>query len=259
MRRRVAIGGAVVLAISLAAVAAARHGGHGSELDSLVKLGEPIYCGGGAGPYVALTFDDGPTAFTPELVRVLRANGARGTFFEIGRQAAKHPELTRVEASAGAVGTHTWSHADLSQLSGVGVERELRMGVAAIESASRTRVRLFRPPFGAGGATVDGAARHLGLVTVLWNVDSGDASGPSTPPSRVTDRRLLERVRPGSIVLLHEDVTVPRNVGAMRLFLPALRRRGLKAVTVPDLFRLDPPVRSEIPNGSGGCNVTWHR
>src|SRR5439155_11624025 len=108
--------------------------------------------------------------------------------------------------------------------------------------------------FGGREGGVGEGSHRLGLVGGLRNADSGDASEASTPSSARIYHHLLDRVRPGSIVLLHEDVTVPREIGAMRLFLPALRRRGLKAVTVPELLRLDPPVRAELPNGSGGCN-----
>jgi hypothetical protein len=60
-------------------------------------------------------------------------------------------------------------------------------------------------------------------------------------------------------VLLHEDETVPRAIGAVKLFLPQLRRLGLHAVSVSDLLRLDPPDHEELPKGSGGCNSTWHK
>lgn len=248
-----------VLALGGAGFAVFRHDGKGSELQSLLALGQPIYCGGGRGPYVALTFDDGPTRYTPELLRVLRKNGARATFFEIGQKAAGNPDLVRAEAAAGAVGNHTWSHRYLPNLSAGEIEREIQKANKKIAALSGSGVAFFRPPFGARNATVDRIARKLGVLEVLWNADSGDASEPTTPSSERIYHHLLDRVRPGSIVLLHEDVTVPRALGAVRLFLPELRRRGLKAVTVPELLRLDPPVRAELANGAGGCNSTWHR
>jgi peptidoglycan/xylan/chitin deacetylase (PgdA/CDA1 family) len=97
------------------------------------------------------------------------------------------------------------------------------------------------------------------MLDVLWNIDSGDASGVSTPPSSQIAQNLRQRVRAGAIVLLHEDETVPRAIGALKLFLPQLRRLGLHAVSVSDLLRLDPPDLRELPNGAGGCNSSWHR
>jgi len=89
----------------------------------LLELKAPVYCGAGAKPLVALTFDDGPGPYSAQLVDVLRRHGARATFFEIGRKAASHPGLVRAELSAGAVGNHSWSHPDLTQLETAAVTR----------------------------------------------------------------------------------------------------------------------------------------
>jgi peptidoglycan/xylan/chitin deacetylase (PgdA/CDA1 family) len=258
----------VLAAAAVAIVAAAgigfgvfHHGGRSAkaEVRRLLSTGFPVYCGGGKGPYVALTFDDGPTRWTPELVKVLRGNGARATFFEIGKKAAASPGLVRLEASAGEVGDHSWSHPSLPALPNAQVVGQLERQQDAVEQITGNRPHLYRPPFEAHDARVDSIAAGLGLLDVLWNVDSGDASGISTPPSSRILQNLLERVRPGGIVLLHEDETSPRALAAVKLFLPQLRRLGLHAVTVSDLLRLDPPDTSELPNGSGGCNSTWHR
>jgi peptidoglycan/xylan/chitin deacetylase (PgdA/CDA1 family) len=230
-----------------------------AEVRSLIKTGYPVYCGGGRGPYVALTFDDGPTRWTPQLVRVLRANGVQATFFEVGEKAAARPDLVRLEAAVGEVGDHSWSHPSLRTLPNAKVVGQLESQQNAVERITGKRPDLFRPPFVARDARVDSIAADLGLLDVLWNVDSGDASGASTPsPSRIA-QNLAQRVRAGGIVLLHEDETVPRAVDAMKLFLPQLRQLGLHAVTVSDLLRIDPPNLQELPNGEGGCNSTWHR
>jgi peptidoglycan-N-acetylglucosamine deacetylase len=249
------VSGFVVLAAVLVTVLWAG----GSPVGRLIRLGYPIYCGGGAHPYVALTFDDGPTRWTPDLLGVLNRGLARATFFEIGEKAARKPDLVKQEAAAGEVGEHTWSHRSLPGLPCAQVVQELGRAKRVIERLSGRPVDLFRPPFAARNATVDEVSHRLGLLTVLWNADSGDASAPSTPSSATIARNLADQVRPGAIVLLHEDETAPRAIGALRIFLPELRRRGLRAVTVSDLLRLDPPVRSELPNGSGGCNSTWHQ
>ena len=95
------------------------------------------------------------------------------------------------------------------------------------------------------------------MLEVLWNEDSGDASEASTPPSQQIYENLVARVRPGAIVLLHEDESVPRTLEAVRMFLPVLAQKGLKAVTVPQLLRLDPPPLEQVAKGSGGCNSSW--
>ena len=254
---------AALLAVAAGTAAAFSLTGKGlsarAEIRSLIATGYPVYCGGGRRPYVALTFDDGPTRWTPQLVNVLRAAGARATFFELGEKAAARPDLVRLEAAAGEVGDHSWSHPSLPRLPNAKVVGQLELQQNAVERITDQRPRLFRPPFGARTARVDSIGAGLGLLAVLWNVDSGDASGVSTPSSTRIVRNLMQRVRPGAIVLLHEDETVPRALDALRVFLPQLRRLGLHAVTVSDLLRLDPPDRQELPNGEGGCNSSWHR
>jgi peptidoglycan/xylan/chitin deacetylase (PgdA/CDA1 family) len=230
-----------------------------AEIRALIATGYPLYCGGGKGPYIALTFDDGPTRWTPQLVAVLRANGARATFFEVGQKAAARPDLVRLEATVGELGDHSWSHPQLASLPNAEVVGQLELQQNALERITGERPRLFRPPFGARNARVDSIAAGLGMLDVLWNIDSGDASGVSTPPSSQIAQNLRQRVRAGAIVLLHEDETVPRAIGALKLFLPQLRRLGLHAVSVSDLLRLDPPDLRELPNGAGGCNSSWHR
>ena len=93
---------------------------------------------------------------------------------------------------------------------------------------------------------------------MLASVDSGDASGPSTPSAREIYRQLLERVRAGAIVLLHEDEQLPASLDALRLFLPELERQGLRAVSVPKLLAQDPPSLARLAKGSGGCHSYWH-
>lgn len=248
----------LILAAGAAASTATLENGRGSQVSRLTHLGKPVYCGGGTRPYVALTFDDGPTHWAPTLLRVLRANGARATFFEIGSKAARHPELVRLEAAAGELADHSWSHPTLPGLSRGRVVDELGRAQRVIARISGRPVTLVRPPFGAEDPVVAEVARDLGLLVVLWNVDSGDASAASTPPSSVVARQLADRIRPGAIVLLHEDETVPTAVDAMRTFLPILRSRGLQSVTVSDLLRLDPPAPGSLGN-AGGCNVSWSR
>jgi peptidoglycan/xylan/chitin deacetylase (PgdA/CDA1 family) len=163
----------------------------------------------------------------------------------------------RLEASIGEVGNHTWSHRSLTDLANERVVGQFVRTQNALERVTGKRPHLYRPPFEAHNFRVDGIAAGLGLLTELWNVDSGDASVASTPSAEVVFRNLVRRVRPGAIVLMHEDETVSTTVRALRRFLPELRRRGLDAVS--GLVTRDPPDAQELPNGSGGCNSTWHR
>ena len=224
----------------------------------LLELKAPIYCGAGAKPLVALTFDDGPGPYSARLVELLRRHGARATFFEIGSKAATHRDLVRAELSVGAVGNHSWSHPDLTQLEAAAVTRQLASTQRTIESAGGRAVLVFRPPFGTNDPRSLELGGRLGMLEVLWNVDSGDASEASTPSSDEIARNLAERVRPGAIVLLHEDEQSPATLDALRTFLPWLKTHGLRAVTVPELLAHDLPEAEQVAKGAGGCHVSWH-
>jgi peptidoglycan-N-acetylglucosamine deacetylase len=246
-----------VAATAAAAVAASSSATPSPTFRELLDAGIPIYCGGGTGPYVALTFDDGPGPFSTQLVDVLRRNGARATFFLIGRKVVRRPELARTEASVGALGDHSFTHTNLITLSPEQIRRELARTQKAIRRVTRRKPVLFRPPFGDNDPGILQIARRLGMLEVMWNADSGDASEPSTPSSQQIYQNLVDRVRPGAIVLLHEDESVPLTLDAVRMFLPVLKQRGLQAVTVPKLLRVDPPPLEQVKKGSGGCNSSW--
>ena len=250
------LGGAAAVAVVV--VAGSAGASPSPTFRQLLDAGIPIYCGAGTKPYVALTFDDGPGPFAPQLVALLQRYHARATFFVIGRKAARKPWLVRLEASVGTIGDHSFTHPNLITLPPADIRRELRRTQKAIRRATGRRVRLFRPPFGDNAAEILGIARELGMLEVMWNQDSGDASEASTPSSQEIYRHLVERVRAGGIVLMHEDEVVPRTLDALRMFLPVLEQEGLHAVTVPALLRLDPPPLEQVAKGSGGCNSPWH-
>jgi peptidoglycan/xylan/chitin deacetylase (PgdA/CDA1 family) len=224
----------------------------------LLDAGIPIYCGAGTKPYVALTFDDGPGPFAPQLVALLRQYHARATFFNIGRKAARKPRLVRLEASVGTIGDHSYTHPNLIMLPPAQIRSELARTQKAIRKVTKRKVILFRPPFGDNASEILQIARRLGMLEVMWNQDSGDASEASTPSSEQIYENLVAQVKAGGIVLMHEDEVVPRTLDALRMFLPVLEQEGLHAVTVPALLRLDPPPLDAVAKGSGGCNSSWH-
>ena len=251
--------GLALLAAGAAVVAGSAGATPSPTFRQLLDAGIPIYCGAGTKPYVALTFDDGPGPYATQLVTLLRQYGARATFFNIGSKVVGHPGLVRLEASVGTIGDHSFTHPNLITLPPAQIRSELARTRRAIRRATgRKRVRLFRPPFGDNAAEILRIARRLGMLEVMWNQDSGDASEASTPSSQEIYQHLVDRVRAGGIVLMHEDEVVPRTLDALRMFLPVLQQEGLHAVTVPALLRLDPPPLEQVAKGSGGCNSSWH-
>lgn len=230
-----------------------------AAIDHFVASGLPIYCGAGKAPYVALTFDDGPGPYTTRLLALLRRNHARATFFLLGKYVARRPVLARLELRYGAAGTHSWNHPTLVGLSPDQLEFQLRHPKVVLQRVLRRKIRLFRPPFGAHDEAVDAGVQALNMLEVLWNVDSGDASEASTPSAAEIAQHLTERIRPGAIVLMHENLMGAPSITALETVLPALRARGLIPVTVPELLVLDRPTDEEVSKGPGGCHSTWRQ
>jgi peptidoglycan-N-acetylglucosamine deacetylase len=250
----------LVAALLVGVVVGAAGASPSPTFQQLLDAGIPIYCGAGAKPYVALTFDDGPGPYSAQLVALLRQYHVRATFFAIGQKVVRKPQLVRLEASVGAIGDHTFTHPNLITLPPDQIRRELTRTQKAIRRATgrKRKVILFRPPFGDNATEILQIARGLGMLEVMWNQDSGDASEASTPSSQEIYQHLVDRVKAGGIVLMHEDEVVPRTLDALRMFLPVLEQEGLHAVTVPALLRLDPPPLDAVAKGSGGCNSSWH-
>jgi peptidoglycan/xylan/chitin deacetylase (PgdA/CDA1 family) len=110
-------------------------------------------------------------------------------------------------------------------------------------------VELFRPPYEGHDARVDSVVRTLGMVEVLWSIDSRDSEGAAWYQIVDNSARL---VSPGSIVLIHENRGQTVRALDYRL-LRLLRRRGLTPVTVPELLALDPPTQGQLLLGQRGC------
>ena len=199
-------------------------------VERLVRHGVAVYCADRDSRLVALTFDDGPGVYSRRIAALLRRAHARATFFIVGQRLTWWRGALAAEASVGVIGDHTWTHARLARLGPSGLRREI--GRTRAEEIVRTgrRILLFRPPYGIHTAAADAYVRRLGMVQVLWDVaDSGIG------------------IRGGSIVLLHE--TRPQTLPLLRTILRDLRRRRLRAVTVPELLANAPPAWTRGANG----------
>jgi peptidoglycan-N-acetylglucosamine deacetylase len=219
----------------------------------LSRLGLPVYCGARRGRLVALTFDDGPGPYTHLVLRELRRAGAHATFFLVARSIARFPALPRRERAVAAIGDHTRTHPFLPALPPATEIAEIAQGRAAAEHAAGRPVELFRPPYGARTPTVDAEVRREGMVDVLWDVDSEDSLVSPPQNFHAISATVRRHIRPGSIVLMHDNRG--QTVRALRAILPALRRRHLRAVTVPDLLADDPPSPASVRAGARGCGV----
>jgi peptidoglycan/xylan/chitin deacetylase (PgdA/CDA1 family) len=194
------------------------------------------------GPYIAMTFDDGPSAkLTAKLLDLLAAHHIKATFFVIGENVVQHPELVQRAARAGhEIGNHSWSHPYLAKMSDEGVRQQLQKTDDAIKSATGTRPTLMRPPYGSLTARQKKWIHdEFGYQIILWDVDPLDWKRPGPT---VVCNRIVKETRPGSIVLSHD--IHPGTIEAMPATLAQLEAKGFKFVTVSELIRM---ARPEAP------------
>ena len=195
---------------------------------------------------VALTFDDGPSPWTPKILAVLRREHAVGTFFEIGRNVLAYRRYTAQLARAGmAVGDHTETHLPLAELSAAGQAQEIDQAAAAIRNAGAPAPLLFRPPSGSFNSETLALLRARHMMMVLWTADTSDYRQPGVAKIRYT---AISGARPGAVILFH-DGGGPRGqtVAALPRIIRRLRARGFHLVTVWQLLHDDPPPVSQAP------------
>ena len=203
------------------------------------------------GPYVALTFDDGPSSkLTPKLLDLLATHHIKATFFLIGENAAEYPEIVAREAREGhEVANHSWSHPNFGKMSDDGVRSQLRKTDEAIRTAMGKSPTLMRPPYGSiTSRQKKWINQEFGYKVVLWDVDPLDWRRPGP---NVVCNRIVKNTRAGSIVLAHD--IHPGTIDAMPCVLKELEAKGYKFVTVSELIAMEtplPPKPSPTPKSS---------
>jgi peptidoglycan/xylan/chitin deacetylase (PgdA/CDA1 family) len=242
--------GAVVLgARRVIARGAARPVGS-TQIRRLLRIGLPIYCAGPHGNEVAFTFDDGPGPYTHLALRKLARARERATFFVVGRSMDQYRGYLPRELKVAAIGDHTYTHPELTALSASAVTWQLSATAQKIEAQSGQHVELFRPPYELRNATVDRIAQRLGLLEILWNVDSQDSLGANYAQ---IIKNVEAGLHPGAIIVMHENHG--QTIRALTTLLPELRRRHLRSVPVSELLASDPPSLAQVRKGVKGCEV----
>lgn len=197
-------------------------------------------------PVLALTFDDGPhPELTPKLLDILRQKGVRATFFVLGGNVAKYPEIARrIVAEGHEIANHSYSHPALPRLGAARLKDEVGGTCDIIQQVTGRRPASMRPPYGALNASVEHALlRDYGLNIVLWSVDPLDWKRPGAAE---VARRLVEGARPGAILLAHD--IHPGTIEAIPEVIAQLKSQGYTFATVGQLQALQnlPPHGDEI-------------
>jgi peptidoglycan/xylan/chitin deacetylase (PgdA/CDA1 family) len=188
---------------------------------------------------VALTFDDGPSADTEDILAILAKHQLRATFFMIGREVERLPQVARrVFAEGHEVGNHSYSHPQFLLQRGSETRAQLIRAQDVIAETIGVRTTLSRPPYGVRTRAYFKATRAFGLDTVQWDVAGFDWKRRS--PVQIADN-VLRRVRAGSIILLHDGDSARKQnrqntVAALPLIIKGLKERNLQIVPLSQLL-----------------------
>lgn len=185
---------------------------------------------------VALTFDDGPdTRYTPAILDILKEKGVKATFFVVGLQVSKSPEvLERIVKEGHSVGNHTLNHKDLSELNKDAILKEINAGDKLIKDAVGFTPVLFRAPYGAVSDTLKDIIDNTGRQMIGWTVDTRDWAG--TPIDEMREMIRTE-TKPGGIILMHSfgGKHIAGTVEALPAIIDDLKEMGYSFATVDEL------------------------
>jgi len=206
---------------------------------------------------VALTFDDGPChPYTEQLLHILDQEEITATFFQVGNNVRREPNLAAEVASRHVVGNHTFDHPHLVWSRPGTVREQLQRGQEAIHAATGSLPHLFRVPHGWYGPQVVATAEELGFRCVGWSVMAWDWN---RPPSGIIQRRILRGVRPGGVTLLHDGQDTDafpkadrsHTIAAVPHIIRSLKASGYGFLTLPELMDLDAQDRQHCRQGAG--------
>jgi cellulose synthase/poly-beta-1,6-N-acetylglucosamine synthase-like glycosyltransferase/peptidoglycan/xylan/chitin deacetylase (PgdA/CDA1 family) len=190
---------------------------------------------------IALTFDDGPDPkWTPAVVKVLEENHAHGTFFVVGSEVARYPDLTKkIVAGGNELGLHTFTHPNMERIAPWRRTLELSQTQVAIARAAGVRTNLVRFPYSSKASAIDDVnwrlirdAGEQGYLVVVNDLDSEDWQRPGVP-------QILRNATPAeddSAIILFHDAGGDRaqTVAALKTFIPMMKARGYRFTTVTE-------------------------
>ncbi|MDH7576608.1 MAG: polysaccharide deacetylase family protein [Bacillota bacterium] len=194
------------------------------------------------GGKIALTFDDGPDPrVTPLILDILAGRGVRATFFLVARRALEHPDLVREIIKRGhEVGSHGMNHLPFWVLSPGRTRFEIREAARCLRNLTGQVVSYFRPPWGSFNLLTYFYAKQEGQRIILWTLDSCDWF--FLAPDRSIIKRVLRRVRGGSVILFHDGRGAGRKgialVKALPVLLEKLQEKGYAPVPVGELLNV---------------------
>lgn len=206
---------------------------------------------GGQRRAVALTFDDGPSQYTPEFLKVLGRMGAPATFFTVGGEFQTFGENAKQAHEAGyVIADHTFTHPQMPSLSAPEQASQIDRTASVIKQLGLPYPQLYRAPYGAYDQTTLNVLKKRNMLLVLWDVDTEDWKKPGADAIK---QAVFNHVQPGSIVLMHDGGgDRSETLAALPDIIRGLRARGYQLVTVPRLLAEDPPSAGDLPAAPSG-------
>jgi peptidoglycan-N-acetylglucosamine deacetylase len=288
-RRAAALGAVAALALVVGAVAGASSGGGSPHVTKVAATSGYLrristLAGNGAGsfavaqraaesaaitrtlaytPYVrmagtqhkeiALTFDDGPGPYTPQVLSVLERLHAPATFFEVGvEEKYFHDSTTKIVLRGYPIGDHTQNHENMGKLGPKQQQSQLLQETVAIGNEGAPFPRMFRPPYGLWDNGTLKLLKKYRMLMILWTVDTDDYELPGVPA--IVDAA-VRGARSGAIILMHDaGGNRTETVAALPKIIRQLRKRGYKLVTIPRLLLDNPAPKQQnigLLSGSG--------
>jgi peptidoglycan/xylan/chitin deacetylase (PgdA/CDA1 family) len=184
---------------------------------------------------IAITFDDGPHEKTSEILDILMKYNAKATFFCIGKQIEKHPEiLKRILNEGHIVGNHSYSHSKWNGFFSTQKNiSEIEQTNTLVSQLVNKKIRLFRPPFGVTNPNIARAVAKTNQIVIGWNIRSLDTVIES---ENAILNRIKNRVKPGGIILLHD--TSAKTVSVLEQLLLFLQSESYETVTIEELLEI---------------------
>ena len=210
------------LTFALTGIATVGIAGAASQVMAKMQEGEP--------KKTAITFDDGPNPeYTEELLKGLKERGVKATFFLLGKEVETYPEIVKkIHEDGHLIGTHSYEHVNLSNLCDAAAIEQVDKTNNAIYGITGEYPQYIRPPFGCWKCNLD---YETTMIEVLWDVDPLDWK---TDNSDVITKRVVDKVQPDDIILLHD--ASESSVKAAFKIIDALQGQGYTFVTVDELI-----------------------
>ncbi|MEQ1885170.1 MAG: polysaccharide deacetylase family protein [Bryobacteraceae bacterium] len=203
-------------------------------------FGPSVYHGDRGRPSLALTFDDGPSESTPELLDLLAEHDIRATFFLCGQNVDRLPGIARKIADAGhQIGNHSDTHPYFHLCPPSRIYQELLTAQEKLAQATGTTPSLFRAPYGVRWFGLARAQQELNLLGVMWSTIGRDWKLPASEVAQV----LLRKPCNGDIICLHDgrgtqtNPDIRNTVDALRIAIPELKKRSFGFETVSEILR----------------------